>query len=184
MHDSDPNPEPRLRVSDLPTTSPTTFEVIPDADERAALAAQLGITGVRKLRFAGYVRPAGEHDWQLTGRLGATVVQPCVITLEPVTTRIEEDVERLFLADLPELPEGSEIEMPENDQIEALGEAIALGTVMTEALALALPLYPRAQGADLAEAQFAPPGVAPMSDDDARPFAGLKELRDKLDKKG
>ena len=52
------------------------------------------------------------------------------------------------------------------------------------ALALALPLYPRAEGADLAQAQFAGPGVTPMTDEDARPFAGLKDLRDKLDKKG
>jgi len=47
--------------------------------------------------------------------------------------------------------------------------------VMIEALALAMPLYPRAEGADLGEAVHAEPGVTPMRDADARPFAGLRD---------
>jgi hypothetical protein len=53
------------------------------------------------------------------GRLGATVVQPCVATLAPVTTRIETGVTRRYLADWQE-PEGEEAEMPEDDTTEAL----------------------------------------------------------------
>ncbi|MEL6643723.1 MAG: DUF177 domain-containing protein [Pseudomonadota bacterium] len=184
MDDGQPNPEPFLRVGDLATGKETPFEVVPDAAARAALADALGLLGLRKLRFAGQLTPVGKDDWRLTARLGATVVQPCVVTLEPVVTRIEEDVERLFVAEVPDLPEGAEIEMPEDDQVDALGDGVALGTVMAEVLALALPLYPRAERAALEQAQFAGPGVTPMTDEDARPFAGLKELRDKLDKNG
>ncbi|MEL6518030.1 MAG: DUF177 domain-containing protein [Pseudomonadota bacterium] len=173
-----------LRVADLAASEATRFDVTADGDARAALAAQMGILGVRKLRFSGEIAPAGKADWRLTGTLGATVVQACVVTLEPVTTRVDEPVERLYLAEIPPEPEATEVEMPEDDTTEALGDVIDLHLVMAEALALALPMYPRAADADLEQAQFAGPGVAPMTDEDARPFAGLKELRDKLDKKG
>ena len=173
-----------VRIADLPKTRPTAFELQPDADARRAIAEELGIEGVRKLRLSGEIAPIGKADWQLTGRLGATVVQACVVTLAPVTTRIDEDVTRLYLADMPE-PEveaGAEIEMPADDSQEPLPAVLDLKRVMTEALALALPLYPRAEGAELSEAQFAAPGTAPMTDEDARPFAALKDLRDKLGK--
>ena len=116
-----------------------------------------------------------------TGQLGATVVQPCVVTLAPVVTRIEEPVGRSFVAGW-EPPQGDEVELPEDVDTEPLGTAIDLGAIMVEALALALPAWPRAEGADLDEAVFTEPGKAPMTDDDAKPFAGLAALRDKLSK--
>jgi uncharacterized metal-binding protein YceD (DUF177 family) len=51
-----------------------------------------------------------------------------------------------------------------------------------EALALALPLYPRAPGAAFGEAVFAAPGVAPLTSESLRPFAGLASLAEKLKK--
>jgi uncharacterized metal-binding protein YceD (DUF177 family) len=119
----------------------------------------------------------------LRGRLGATVVQPCVVTLEPVTTRIEAPVERLYQADWVE-PEAEEAESPEDDRIEALPEVLDLGALIEEALALALPLYPRAAGVELGEAIYTEPGAAPLTDEAARPFAGLKGLIDKADDPG
>jgi uncharacterized metal-binding protein YceD (DUF177 family) len=156
-----------------------TFEIAPDADARAALAARLGIDAVRKLRFAGTLTPEGKRDWRLSARLGATVVQPCVATLAPVTTRIDTDITRRYLADWQE-PEGDEAEMPEDDTTEALPDRLDLSAVMFEALALALPDYPRADNADPGDRQFAAPGVAPMTDDDAKPLAGLAALRDRM----
>ena len=172
-----------LRVAELPQNAPTLFELTPDAEARAALAEDLGLSALRKLRFAGRITAQGKRDWLLEGELGATVVQPCVVTLEPVTTRIDTPVRRLFLAELPEdaAPEdAAEVELPEDENIEALGSWIDPGAVMAEALALALPLYPRAEGADLGEAVFTEPGKAPMRDEDTRPFAGLAGLRDAL----
>jgi uncharacterized metal-binding protein YceD (DUF177 family) len=173
-----------LKIGDLPKNRPTAFELVPDAETRRAIAAELGIEAVRKLRLSGEIAPMGKADWQLTATLGATVVQSCVVTLAPVTTRIDEPLSRLYLANMPE-PEveaGAEVEMPENDSQEPLPAVLDLSRVMVEALALALPLYPRAEGAELEDARFAAPGTAPMSDEDARPFAVLKGLRDKLEK--
>lgn len=172
----------RLRLPELPVSRPTAFAVEPDAGERAEIARRLDVIAIRKLRFEGELHPEGKQDWRLSGHLGATVVQPCVVTLEPVTTRIEEEVRRGYLAHPPEPEGGDEVEMPEDDTAEALPETLDLGQVMEEALALALPAFPRAEGATLGEAVFAEPGKAAMTDDDAKPFAGLKSLRDKLEK--
>ena len=181
--DSENNPRKLLRI-DLNAGTEIPFSIQPDAAARAAIAHDLKIDAVRKLRFEGRVMPQGQSDWALEGRLGATVVQPCVVTLAPVTTRIEEPVSRVFLADPPLEPEGGETEMPEDDRTEALGEEIDLWNVMVEALALALPVYPRADGAALEEAAFSEPGVAPLTDDDVKPFAGLKALRDRMSDPG
>ncbi|TDE40401.1 YceD family protein [Antarcticimicrobium sediminis] len=168
-----------LRVAELPQNTPTLFELAPDAPARALLAQELGLIALRKLRFSGEISAYGKHDWQLKGKLGATVVQPCVVTLEPVTTRIDTEIHRLFLTELPE-DEAPDVEMPEDDNSEKLGAWIDPAAVMAEALALALPLYPRKQDVELGEAIFTEPGKAPMRDKDTRPFAGLSGLRDAL----
>lgn len=175
-------PKSHLRLADLATRKPTAFDLSPTADERKAIAAELGIVGIKKLRFTGALAPQGRHDWALTADLGATVVQECVVTLDPVTTRIDEELTRSYVADMPEI-EASEVEMPVDDTVEALPETLDLAQVMIEALTLALPLYPRAKGADLSQAAFTEPGVAPMTDDDAKPFAGLGALRERLENK-
>ncbi len=176
------SPPKHLRVADLSTQKPTPFGLDPDAQARAAIAEALGIVEIRKLRFAGKVAPLGDHDWRLDGQLGATVVQNCVVTLDPVTTRLDEQVARTYVADFIE-PEGAEVEMPEDDSVEPIPDAIDLMAVMTEALSLALPAFPRSGEVELGEAIFSASGVTPMSDEEAKPFAGLGALRDQLAKK-
>ncbi|MEJ8560793.1 DUF177 domain-containing protein [Yoonia sp. GPGPB17] len=175
-------PKSHLRLADLATRKPTVFELVPTADERKAVAAALDIVGIKKLRFSGKLTPQGRQDWTLSAELGATVVQDCVVTLDPVTARIDEAILRSYVADTPEI-EASEVEMPEDDTVEALPETLDLAQVMIEALSLALPPYPRVEGADLSQAVFAEPGVTPMSDDEAKPFAGLGALRESLENK-
>lgn len=175
-----PAPSPTLLViADLPGRKPTRFVLSPDAATCDAIAARLELSDLRKLRLAGEIRPQGGRDWALVAQLGATVVQPCSVTLDPVTTRIEDSVERLYVADLPEIA-GQDIEMPDDDRLEPLSDQIDLLALAEESLALAIPAYPRADGARLDAHVFAAPGVTPMTDDDAKPFAGLAQLRDRL----
>ena len=175
-------PHKILRLSDLAQRTDTIFTIEPDATERADLAAVLGLEGIKKLRFDGKLKPVGRTDWQLDGALGATVVQECVVTLAPVTTRIDEKIARSYVQNFEE-PLIGEVEMPEDDTVEPLPATLDLFEVMTEALSLALPPFPRAEGAELGEAVYTEPGVAPMKDEDARPFAGLAGLKAALEKK-
>ena len=169
-----------IRPADLATGRATPFELVPSQTVCDAIARDLGIIGLRKLRFSGEMSPLGKHDWQMTANLGATVIQECVVTLDPVTTRIDDKIDRRWLKHLSEPNDDDEVEMPEDDSVDPLTDVIDLGQVMIEALALALPLYPRAEGADMQTNVFAEPGTKPMTDDDAKPFAGLSDLRDKL----
>ncbi len=162
------NQPERLRVAHLNPRAPTSFSLTPDADRCAAVAAELGIPALSRLTFAGEIRAEGGEAWALTGRLRARVTQPCVVTLKPVKTDLDEQVERHYSPHVT-APEGDEIKMPD-DTLEPLGQFIDLGAVMIEELALALPDYPRADGAELA----APP--ADDAPDTRRPFAGLDKL--------
>lgn len=168
-----------LRVASLSNRKPVRFDLNPDAAMRAALADELGITSVPALRFKGELRPVGRQDFVLEARMEARVEQPCSISLAPVFTDLAESVTRRYDADFV-FPEGDEVEMPEDDTVEPLPEVIDIGLVATEALALALPLYPRAPGVELGEAVFTAPGQAPLRDGDLKPFAGLAALKDRL----
>ena len=175
-------PTSLLRLADLPSRKPTTFDLTPTTDERKAIAQLLHIVALKKLRFTGELTPQGRTDWTLTAKLGATVVQSCVVTLDPVTTRIDEKIDRRYMAEIAEI-EASEVEMTEDDTIDPLPDSLDVAQVMIEALSLSLPAYPRSAGAELPQVNYTEPGTAPMTDDDAKPFAGLSSLKEALEKR-
>ena len=174
-----PPSDTAMRVSTLDQTVATPFALRPEASQCRQIADSMDLLALRKLSFAGDVAASGDADWQLSGRLGATVVQPCAVTLAPVTTRIDVAVSRLYQRDFFAV-DAPEAEMPEDDTLEPLGAWIDPGEVMLEALALHLPEYPRAEGAELGELTVAEAGVTPLRDDDLKPFAGLADLRSRM----
>ncbi len=156
-----------------------TFAETPDAAESHEIAALLGAQSVKKMRIEGTLHPFGKAGWMLKGQLGATVVQSCVVTLEPVQTRIDVKVTRRYLPGLEPLADGIELGPEDDLEIEELPEVLDLGALAAEELALALPDYPRAPGAVL-------PTEAHVDDpeEDARenPFAVLEALKDKMER--
>ncbi|MFQ6552406.1 YceD family protein [Aestuariibius insulae] len=175
-------PEHVLRIVDLPANRATRIDLVPTAEARTAIAEKLGLSALKKLTFDGQLTPVAGSDWQLSGDLGATIVQPCGISLDPVTTRIDESIERTFTRHMPDLPDAAnaEIEMPEDDTLEPLSDRIDVFAIILEALALAIPPFPRKEGAETGQAAFTEPGKQAMRDEDARPFAGLSDLREQL----
>ncbi len=177
------NPEfPRLiDVARLRGRTEFDFDLSPTPDEAAALARLMGAQAIRKLRFKGRLTPAPDGAWRLEADLGATVVQSCVVTLDPVTTRVDVPVRRIFAPGAA--PDGPEVLIGDyaDDETEPLGERIDFGLVATEALALALPAYPRRAGAALGT-QFASalPGAAPIPEAEVKPFAALAALRARM----
>jgi uncharacterized metal-binding protein YceD (DUF177 family) len=152
------------------------FDLRPDPEEAEALARLLDVRSVRKMRFTGVLRAVGEA-LVLEGTLGATVVQSCVVTLDPVSTRIDVPVRRVFRPDLGQaVTREVEVGLDEDDDVEPLSSMLDLGRVAVEALALTLPPYPRRDGASL-------PAETELEDEDEaeRPFAALSALRDRLD---
>ena len=170
----------KLRLSDLNPKRPVPFDLRPDASQMEEMRGTLDLLGLRKVRFSGNLQARGKRDWELTARIGATVIQPCGVTLEPVTTRIEEDVRRLYVAEWVD-PEDAEVEMPEDDTTEPLPVMLDLVEVAQEALSLALPMFPRADDAAFDGALITEPGAEPMTDEAAKPFAGLAALKQRME---
>lgn len=189
MADKHPFPEFILETSALARRKKTQFNFRLDNAQLKALESALDLSALRKVSFAGNIGPAGRHDWVMAAELGATAVQPCTITLEPVTTRVQSELTRRFVAELPE--SSKEIEedefggtaMLEDDTLEPLGREIDLWHILQEALALELPDYPKAEGAELGTLNVTEPGKTALDDADLKPFAGLAGLKDKLEGK-
>lgn len=185
---TDPRQTPSLpaltmpfRVTTLSPRKPTRFDMVATADQCRLLAIELDLSRVDGLSFKGEIRPSGKRDFTVVADLHARIVQPCSVTLVPVKTVISEQVERKFLADFA-VPEGVELELHDGDDaIEPLPEVIDIGFLATEALALVVPQYPRAPGAELGEVAITEPGLTALRDEDLKPFAGLAALKAKLD---
>lgn len=96
---------------------------------------------------------------RLKGRVTASIVQECVVTLDPVEQTIEEDFEAVFLPENSRLvkrmtdgsgemfldPEGPDL--PDTFS----GDTIDVGAVAAEFAALAIDPYPRKPGLDYAD---------------------------------
>ena len=177
---SQPLPSLPFRSAAVSGRKTLRFNFRPDAAQRAQIAQALDLIELPEFTFKGELTPSGRSDVVLRADLAAHVVQPCSVTLAPVHSTLSDQSERRFVQDYVE-PDADELEIPEDD-IEALPETIDIAAVAIEALALALPLYPRARGAEFTEAAFAAPGVEPLQSADLKPFAGLAALADKLKK--
>lgn len=165
-----------VRIDAIPAAG-RDIDVVLSAEERAAAAAQLGVSSLDRLevklhavKFRGGVR--------VTGRLAAAVTQPSVVTLDPVQQEISEPIDRIFLpggekpyagpADAEVFVDLEGEDMPDHFQ----GTEADLSDLVIETLALAIDPYPRAGG----EALDLPPDTGSEADS---PFAALKSLKSK-----
>lgn len=142
----------------------------------------LQILGLSKLSLDAQFRPVkGSDNWILTGSVGATVTQTCVVTLNPVRTRLNEDFERRYVRNIKP-SDDTMVEMDEDaDVTEVLSPELSLFDIVIETVALSLPPYPRADGVDFEGALVAPSGVEPLTDQAINPFSALAGLKSKLE---
>ena len=181
MPQSEPTNERFLLLKGRAPDAVLEFHFVPSSEEQTMLIDRLDLLSLKKARLVGRLLPQADKDWRLEATLGATAGQPCVVTLAPVTTRVDSPVVRMFVADAEPEPIATESEIPEDDTVEPLPEKIDLLELFSEVLALALPDFPRAADAELEQSTFSAPGIAPLQDEDAKPFAALKALKDSKD---
>lgn len=145
--------------------------------QRAALAAVAGLRDVTRAAAVFELSHAGGAKVRVRGRVTAQVGQTCVVTLDPIESAIDEEVDLMFApeADIPRLAALIDAAAAQDDEIPDAPEPIEngvidLGRVATDALFLGIDPYPRKPGA-----AFDRPSVA--ADPDDHPFAALKGLR-------
>src|SRR5215212_9060093 len=137
-------------AADIPAAG-RHFRLEPGSEERARIAEALGIADVTALRAEIDVRPARRRGYDITGVLTASVVQACVVTLDPVAQDVHEEIElTLTPADNGRAPRRGEAEMAEEDDEKRIyrNGRLDLGALVTEHLALGLDPYPRAPGVE------------------------------------
>jgi Large ribosomal RNA subunit accumulation protein YceD len=160
----------KVEVDRLPPSGETIHDIAATEPERAELARRFALVALDRLEArATLVRLAGGL-LRLTADLLADVVQECVVTLEPVASRVED---RFILLYGHAQDEAGEVVLSgEAELVEpVLGGTLDIGEAVAQQLSLALDPYPRAPGA------AAPaPAAGP---DDASPFAPLAKWKEK-----
>lgn len=138
----------RLPKSGLEVTIET------DEEQRKALALAHDLLEVRRFITTLAVSAWRRGGVRVTGRVQADVVQECIVTLEPVTGRVDEAISAMFL------PEGSRLAVPDysaegeilldpdgDDSPELfVGDTVDVGQLAEEFFALGIDPYPRKSG--------------------------------------
>ncbi len=159
-----------VRLDEVPLTG-LHLDLVAAPAVRETIAAVAGVPQMSRLEAAVDVSRSGA-GLRATGTVSATVGQVCVVTLEPMTSEVNEAFEVVFApanssasaASIGKVADGEE-EPPE-----PLVDGVAdLGTVLTECLLLGIDPYPRKPGAE-----FTPPQVDEVA---PGPFASLAKLK-------
>ena len=72
------------------------FDLVADAQTRAAVARIVGLRDLPRLEATFDVTRHGQGGLRVAGQVSATVGQSCVVTLEPLVNEIAEDVDLVF----------------------------------------------------------------------------------------
>ncbi len=159
-----------LAVADIPENG-RRVDLVADDKAREAIAKIANLDALPQLEAGFDLTRQGSGGLHVSGRVAATVVQTCVVTLEPVESVIEEAVDLTFQ---PEAASGSAASgfhaVDAEDPPETLRDGMVdLGAVATEFLLLGIDPYPRKPGVIF--------DAPPASDPSAHPFAALAALK-------
>jgi hypothetical protein len=162
-----------VRIDRMPAAG-REVAVVLDEVTRAALADSLKLSAIESFDAKVTVTPL-RGGIRALGRLQARIVQPSVVTFEPVSQSIDEPIDRVFL------PEGQGhrqtpgaeiyVDLEDEDFPDHIdGPEVDLSALMVEVLALAIDPYPRLPDENL-DALGLDTGAT-----DSGPFAALAKL--------
>lgn len=162
-----------VTVTEVPETG-RHVDLVADAPTREAVARLAGVNALPRLEAHFDLMRHGTDDLHVAGRVSATVVQDCVVTLEPLQSEIEEAVDLVFTAAPAEPAKLMEVSgtkaLKESDPPESIHDGVLdLGAVAVEFLILGIDPYPRTPGAEFK--------AAPTDDPASHPFAALAALQ-------
>lgn len=137
------------------------------AAQREALAEAHGLLSVERYRADLMVTKWKRNGVKVSGRVEADITQACIVTLEPITAHVDEDVEGVFLPEDSKLARQGfnaageillDAEGPDSPET-FIGDTIDVGALAEEFFGLGIDPYPRKSGAS----------APPPSDADAAP---------------
>jgi uncharacterized metal-binding protein YceD (DUF177 family) len=156
-------------VADIPDTG-RRLNLVADEPTRQAVAKIAALAALPRLEAEFDLTRHGDGV-RVTGHVTATVVQNCVVTLDPVESSIDETVDLEFQPQDATAPGAAGLQSLEADEApEPLRDGLVdLGAVAVEFLILGIDPYPRSPGAVF---------DAPAAEDpSSHPFAALAALK-------
>lgn len=141
--------------------------------ERRAIATIAGLRELSRLAGSFDLAPAPGGQVHVSGRVQGTVGQTCVVTLEPLTSEVDEGIDVMFSPEAERVSTRSESEedtLVEDPPEPIVNGEIDLGALAAEFLILGLDPYPRKPGA------IFEPVIEPADPAD-HPFAALTTLK-------
>lgn len=167
-----------IRVDRLPSAG-RDMQVSLDAPTRAELARTLKLTSVERFEASMTIVPL-RGGLRAQGRLVARIVQPSVVSFEPVSQDIDEAIDRVFLPEPQDArpTPGSEVFVDLEDQDfpdHFDGAEVDLSALLTETLALAIEPYPRLPGESLESLGL------DLNAEGSGPFSDLAKLKKPTD---
>jgi uncharacterized metal-binding protein YceD (DUF177 family) len=175
--------KPTININEPEFSRPIVVEKIPssgmtqileaNAAERQRLVERFGLLELPHLKAELTVHSKGlDQSVAVTGKLIADIVQSCVVTLEPLPSHVEQNIDVLFVA--PELMEAvadsAQVDLDTEDTETIIDGMIDLGELVAQHLGIAMDPYPRKPGAAFVAAEY---GVAETP---SNPFAQLINL--------
>lgn len=151
--------------------------------EAAALAKRYGILDVTRVRATVRLTAIARGDVAMDADFDATVVQRCVVTLDPVESRLQGSFSLVYLENASDGDEGLADVIDGNDPDPAepiVDGQIDVGEAVAEQIALEIDPFPRAPGAEFT-LPAAAGGAESVGDERPNPFAKLAILKDKLE---
>jgi hypothetical protein len=145
--------------------------LVADAQTRAAVARIAGLRDLPRLEANFELTRQGAGGLRVTGRVSATAGQNCVVTLEPLTAEVDEDVDVLFMPPAAMAADDAGQAVRSHGKVkwddpEPLNDGVVdLGALATEFLILGLDPYPRKSGVVFQS--------SPELEPDGGPFAAL-----------
>lgn len=165
----------RMAIDDI-APGGSTVEIEATAGERQKLAERFGLIGIDRLvAQLKLTRGASGIPIRIRGVLEATVVQECVVSLEPVSNKIKELIEVEY-GPVDEESGEEVVSLDQPDPPEPLeGDSLELGELLAQHLSVALDPYPKLEGAAAPDWAGSASDAEPDSAD--KPFAALSRLR-------
>ncbi len=162
-----------VHIDEIPETG-RHFDLHADEPTRTAVARAAAVPGIARLNAVFDVSRHGRDALCVVGRVSASVRQICVVTLEPMTSEVDEGIDLVFAPSAEETARnvgeehGATLDASEPPE-PLINRSVDLGAIAVEFLMLGIDPYPRKPGAVF---------QSPVADDEkAHPFAVLSTLK-------
>jgi len=146
------------------------FAASANPEERKQLAEQHDLQKLYNFKIKGTIIPDGEN-FKLQATFRAKYEQLCSVTLEPIETILEEEINRRWISAATPT-QSIDIDIEAEDPPETIVDQIDLGDIALEVFYLLLDPYPRLKNL--------PEPESIEDDEKEKPFAALAALKQKM----